>query len=74
MPPAKANGFLDDALKSNEDGFGTIISSNDDLGMARKYGELFLTTVPTALQMGETAIDRTFHSFNHFRDSQVKWG
>ena len=71
MPPAKPNGFLNNALKSNKDGFGTIVSSNNDLCMARKHGKLFLTTIPTALQMGEPAIDRTLHSFNHF---QMKWG
>ena len=74
MPSAKAHGFLDNALQSNEYGFGSIISSNDDFGMARKDGELLLATIPAALQVRETAaMDRTLHSVNHFGVYQMKW-
>lgn len=71
MPAAKANGFLDDTLKSDEHRFGTVISGDDDLGMARENGEFLLATVPTALQVRETAIDGTLHSLNHFRVSEL---
>lgn len=74
MPSTKTNSFLNDALKSNENRFGSIITSNDNFGMARQHRELLFATVPTALQVRETAIDGTRHSLNHFGGWKFKMG
>lgn len=72
MPAAKTDGFLDDAMKSDENRFGPIISGNDNLSMARKNRKLLLAAITTALKLRERAIDGTLHSFNHFQISETE--
>lgn len=66
MPTPKSNSLLHYTLKTNENRFGTIVSSNNHLRMTRQHRELLLTTVSTALQLRrESAIHRTLHCIKH---------
>ncbi|RWW80036.1 hypothetical protein BHE74_00011637 [Ensete ventricosum] len=63
MPPAEADGLLDDPLETDEHRFGPVVARDHHLSVAREHRKLLLAALPTALLESTThpAIDGCQH-------------